>query len=218
MGILARAYASFCSVRPYFVSPGRNWCSILYVRTYAKACFKTKPRKLLIEHKVSPLKAKIASEVRNIFLNEAVAVVHYGDLNAQSWNHLRLKLSEFGIKAKVIPTKLSTKALEDTPFVNIAKLFNGSTALLYGNMQQTNNLLSCIEAEPKLCLLGGKFLHELFTPEGLKNVAELPSVEVLQQGLLSILMLPQKQHLFHLQSIPNALYTSLKLHSSADCH
>ena len=163
---------------------------------------------------MSPLKAKIALDVKNVFLNDTVAVVHFGDLNTQSWNNLRLKLCDFGIQAKVIPTKISTKALAGTPFINIAKLFNGSTAIFYGNLEQTKNLLLCIEAEPKLCLLGGKVLNELVTAEGLQNVAKLPSIQALQQKLSSLLQVQQKQHVLHLQSIPSNLYTSLKRHST----
>ena len=119
---------------------------------------------------MSPLKKKIASDIHDIFSCETVAVVHYGDLNTQAWNTLRLKLAETGMKIQVIPTKVATRALDDSHVQNITALFKGSTALVYGDFHQTNSLLTCIKSEPKLCLLGGKVLNKLVTPQGLEEV------------------------------------------------
>ena len=169
----------------------------------------------LFTFKVSTHKQKIASDVREILSsNETVVVVHYGDLNTQSWNNIRLKLSELGIKAKVIPTKVSTRALDETPFQNIAVLFNGSTALIYGCFTEISHLLSCIKTEPKLCLLGGKVFNELLTPKGLENMSNLPSKEVLQQNLSGLLVLPQLQHIMCLNSGLVVLSQLLRFHSS----
>ena len=162
-----------------------------------------------------PLKQKIASDIRHVFSSDTVAVVHYGDLTTQAWKTLRLKLADCGAKAQVIPTKVATRALENTPVKNISMLFNGSTALVYGDFEQTDNLLSCIKNEPKLCLMGGKVMNQLFTPQGLEEVANLPSLEALHQELLTLLYLPQKQTLMYLQSAPSTLSHSLSLHASS---
>ena len=168
---------------------------------------------------MNPLKQKIASDVRGIFSNETVAVVHFGDLNTQAWKNLRLKLAECGLKAQVIPTKVATRALDDTPVQNITGLFQGSTALVYGSFDRTKNLVSCINSEPKLCLLGGKVLNQLFTPQGLEEVAKLPPLEGLHQELLSLLSQPQRQTISYLQSAPSTLSHSLSLRvtSSLEC-
>ena len=164
---------------------------------------------------MSTHKQRIASDVREILSsNETVAVVHYGDLNTQSWNNIRLKLSELQIKAKVIPTKVSTRALDETPFQNIALLFKGSTALVYGRFTELSRFLSCIKTEPKLYLLGGKVFNELLTPKGLENMSNLPSKEVLQQNLSGLLVLPKLQHIMCLNSGLMMLYQSLRFHSS----
>ena len=164
---------------------------------------------------MSPLKKKIASDVRDIFSCETVAVVHYGDLNTRDWNSLRLRLAESGVKVQVVPTKIATRALDDTHVQSITGLFNGSTALVYGDFSQTDSLLTCIKSEPKLCLLGGKAMEKLFTPQGLEEVAKLPSLEVLHQELVALLSLPQRQTLTHLQSGPLALSQSLTMYTSS---
>lgn len=162
---------------------------------------------------MNPLKQKIASDIRDIFFNDTVAVVHYGDLDTQAWINVRLKLAEVGMKARVIPTKVATRALDDTVVRNIAMLFRGSTALVYGDFEQTNSLLSCIKSEPKLCLLGGKVMNQLFTPQGLGEVGKLPSsLQAVHQELLSLLFLPQRQTLMYLQSASSSLSNSLSLH------
>lgn len=155
---------------------------------------------------------KIAADVREIIsCNDTVIVVHYGDMNTKLWDNIRQKLSDMGMKARVIPSKVSARALDDTPFQNIAMLFNGPTALVFGSFAQTSNLLTCIKMEPKLCLLGGKVFSQLLTPKGLDNVGRLPSLETLQQELSHLLILPQVQHLTYLNSGPSMLHRSLSL-------
>ena len=141
--------------------------------------------------------------------------MHYGDLNSQAWTSVRLKLADSGFRARVIPTKVATRALDDTRVQNITELFKGSTALVYGDFEKTDNLLACINSEPKLCLLGGKVLDQLLTPNGLAEVAKLPSLEVLQQELIGLLCLPQRQTLMCLQSAPSSLSSSLTIHVSS---
>ena len=164
---------------------------------------------------VNPLKKKIASDVRDILSHETVAVVHFGDLDTKAWSSLRLKLAQSGNKAQVIPTKIATRALDDTPCQNLAPLFKGSTALVYGNLDQTSSLLSCIKSEPRLCVLGGKVLDQLFTPRGLEEIAKLPPLEVLRQELVALLSLPQRHTLSLLQRTPVTLTQTLSLHVSS---
>ncbi|CAI8034541.1 39S ribosomal protein L10, mitochondrial [Geodia barretti] len=192
-------------------------CSLLRLptRTYARSCFKTKPRKRRDATKVNPLKKKIASDVRDILSHETVAVVHFGDLDTKAWSSLRLKLAQSGNEAQVIPTKIATRALDDTPCQNLAPLFKGSTALVYGNLDQTSSLLSCIKSEPRLCVLGGKVLDQLFTPRGLEEIAKLPPLEVLRQELVALLSLPQRHTLSLLQRTPVTLTQTLSLHVSS---
>ena len=158
---------------------------------------------------------KIASEIREVFSQETVAVVHFGDLDTEAWSRLRFRLGENGGRAQVIPTKIATRALDNTPVQNIAALFKGSTALVYGDLDQTGSLLSCIKSEPKLWLLGGKVLDQLVTPRGLEEVARLPSLEALRQELVALLCLPQRQTLSLLQSSPASLSQTLSLHAAS---
>ena len=235
------AYSSVCMYQSrHIVSPiavFRYPCSLLVLpaRTYARSCFKTKPRKrrdptkvhaslcsvylshcyYLLRVQVNPIKQKIASDIRDIFSRETVAVVHFGDLDTNTWSGLRLRLAETGNKAQVIPTKIATRALDNHPVQNITGLFQGSTALVYGDLENTDDLLSCIKTEPRLCLLGGKVLDKLFTPRGLEEVAKLPSLEVLRQELVALLCLPQRQTLSLLQSTPASLSQSLSLLTSS---
>ena len=238
------AYSSVCMYQSrHIVSPVavfRYPCSLLVLpaRTYARSCFKTKPRKrrdptkvhaytlslcsVYLSHcyyllcvQVNPIKQKIASDIRDIFSRETVAVVHFGDLDTNTWSGLRLRLAETGNKAQVIPTKIATRALDNHPVQNITGLFQGSTALVYGDLENTGDLLSCIKTEPRLCLLGGKVLDKLFTPRGLEEVAKLPSLEVLRQELVALLCLPQRQTLSLLQSTPASLSQSLSLLTSS---
>ena len=89
---------------------------------------------------------------------------------------------------RVVPCKVTKKAIENTIYANMISLFIGSTALAYSNNEASlPELLSVTKKESKLLLLGGLIDNELLTPNALKNVAALPDKSVLHQELLGIL-------------------------------
>ena len=56
--------------------------------------------------------------------------------------------------------------------------------------------------------------NQLFTPQGLEEVAKLTMLEVLQQELVALLSLPQRHTLSLLQRTPVTLTQTLSLHVS----
>ena len=134
----------------------------------------------------------VASELRNVFdKSKLVAIFHYNDLKTGEWNAVRHKLSKSNFKIKVFPSKVASKALEGTKYTNITPLFRGCTAIAFGNEPAIFDLLTYTKSEAKLHLLGGMVENQMFTPNGLHEFAELPSIEILQQQLLGTLMLSQ---------------------------
>ena len=117
-----------------------------------------------------------------------VAVYHYSSLSRSEWDDIRYQLDPNDIKMRVVPCKVTKKAIENTIYANMISLFIGSTALAYSNNEASlPELLSVTKKESKLLLLGGLMDNELLTPNALKNVAALPDKSVLHQELLGIL-------------------------------
>ena len=144
----------------------------------------------------------MAEEIRHIFSScPLVAVYHYNDLSVREWDGLRSKLEKKNFRIKVIPSKVSAKALEDTQYKNVSLLLRGSSAIAYSNDLCVSDLLALTRTEHKLHLLGGVVDNTLVTPEGVRNYAKLPDKTTAYQQLLGTLTLPQRM-------LPNMLQTS----------
>ena len=159
----------------------------------------------------------IASELRDMFQNsKMVAVYHYNDLSVQEWKNVRLRLSKDDIKIRVIPSKVSSKALETTRFRNIVPLFRGCTALAFSKTAAVSHLLDCLKGEGKLQLLGGVVEDQLLTHTELHEFANLPPVETLHQKLAATLTLSQTLLAGFLQSGPFRLSQMLNSASTTE--
>ena len=159
----------------------------------------------------------IASELRDMFQNsKMVAVYHFNDLSVQEWKNVRLRLSKDDIKIRVIPSKVSSKALETTRFRNIVPLFRGCTALAFSKTAAVSHLLDCLKGEGKLQLLGGVVEDQLVTHTELQEFANLPPVETLHQKLAATLTLSQTLLAGFLQSGPFRLSQMLDSASTTE--
>ena len=136
-------------------------------------------------------KVMIFNEIRTIFSDsKLVTVFHYNDLSTQDWNNLRLKLDEKNIKIKVLPTKVTRKALEDTRYKNLNPLLHGSTAVAFSDKPCIHDILNAVKSERKLYLLGGLIEDELMTPKSIEKYAELPEKSLVYANLAMTLMAP----------------------------
>lgn len=149
----------------------------------------------------------IAAQVRDTFTHHnMVAVYHYNSLNAQEWNKLRLKLAPCGVQVKIFPSKIATKALEETRFRNITPLFKGATAIAFAREPSSvKDLLSATKPESKLHLLGGIIEDTMMTPLGVQEYGELPPLEVVQQAILGTLTQTQHTLMRYIQNTPQKL-------------
>ena len=138
---------------------------------------------------VSDKKKAIAEEVESIFSShEAVAVLHYNDMTVKEWQNLRLDFSQKEARVKVIPTKISQRALDHSIYGNIAVLFRGPTALVYCHKASAiSGVLVALANHPKVELLGAVVQQEILTRRGLQELANLPKLPELQSQLVGVL-------------------------------
>ena len=137
-------------------------------------------------------KQLIAADLRDMFQGSMmVAVFHYNDLSVQGWNSVRLKLKKADIKIRVIPSKVSARALENTRFRNVIPLFKGCTAVAFAKTSAVSHLLDSLKGEGRLQLLGGVLDDQLLTHRGFHEYAQLPPMETLHQRLVTNLTVSQ---------------------------
>lgn len=138
---------------------------------------------------VSDKKKAIAEGVESIFRShKAVAVLHYNDMTMDEWENLRVDLSQKEARVKVIPTKISQRALDHSIYRNIAVLFRGPTALVYCHeVSAVSGVLAVLASHPKVELLGAVVEQEILTRRGLQELANLPKLLELQSQLVGVL-------------------------------
>ncbi len=149
--------------------------------------------------------------------SQFVAVLHFNDLKSQDWNDIRLKLDKHDISMKVIPTKVTRKALNDTKFSNLCSLLHGTTSLAFSEKPCINDLLKVIKNESKLYLLGGVVDNELMTVKTIQDYAKMPTKDTVHSQLVTILN-SQQMRLARLLLDGGAggVYNKLKQYSEMD--
>ena len=163
---------------------------------------------------VSKEKKAIAKGVESIFSShEAVAVLHYNDMTVNEWENLRMDLSQKEARVKVIPTKISKRALDQSIYRNIALLFGGPTALVYCHgVTALSGVLAALAGHPKVELLGAVVEREILTRRGLQELANLPKLPELQSQLVGILSSVPSSVVGLLQHPQRRLVTLLEQH------
>lgn len=169
---------------------------------------------LFLSVKVSDKKKALAKGVESIFdSHKVVAVLHYNDMTANEWQDLRFDLSQKEARVKLIPTKISLRALDHSVYRNIVVLFSGPTALVYSNhTTAVSGVLAALAGHPKVELLGAVVEQEMVTRRGLQELASLPPLPQVQSQLVGVLSSVPSAVVGILQQAQRRLVTLLEQH------
>lgn len=169
---------------------------------------------LFLSVKVSDKKKALAKGVESIFdSHKVVAVLHYNDMTANEWQDLRFDLSQKEARVKLIPTKISLRALDRSVYRNIVVLFSGPTALVYSNhTTAVSGVLAALAGHPKVELLGAVVEQEMVTRRGLQELASLPPLPQVQSQLVGVLSSVPSAVVGILQQAQRRLVTLLEQH------
>ena len=137
-------------------------------------------------------------------LNNSTSVIvsHYAGLNVKETDELRKAMRKNRAKFKVTKNRLAKIALTDTQYENIAKLFNGPTAVAYSADPVAPAKIS-VEFEKKFKnfkILGGSFEGENISLEKINFLGSLPSLDEIRGKLVGLLSAPAKKILSVLQA------------------
>lgn len=137
------------------------------------------------------LKEQTVSDLHEKFQKIKVAVLtDYCGLNVEEMNKLRTDLRNEDVEYKVVKNTIVRLAAKATDLELLDGYFNGPTAvaLSYKDpMSPAKVLTKFIKDNPKLEIKAGILDGKVVTPEDIKEMAEIPSREVLLARMLSLL-------------------------------
>ena len=138
-------------------------------------------------------KEKLVATLKETFDDvEVIVVAHNNGLTVTQMNDLRGKMAEAGASIKVAKNRLVKLALEGTDAEGITDLFSGPTVLAFSQDPVTAPKIvsSFAKTNDKLVVLGGAMGTNVLDTDGVKALAELPSLDELRAKLVGMIQTP----------------------------
>lgn len=138
-------------------------------------------------------KAETVEELNGLFAEAgAVVVAHYSGMTVAQMSELRTRLRAAGASFRVAKNRLAKRALEGTPAAGIANLLTGPTGIAYSKdpVAAPKIVVAYAKENDKLVILGGAAVGSLLDVQGVKTLAELPSLDALRAKIIGLLQAP----------------------------
>jgi large subunit ribosomal protein L10 len=131
-------------------------------------------------------------------LNEAwkdsgvIVVAHYKGMTVAQMTDFRKRMKEAGGAVKVAKNRLAKLALKDTEVETISDLLNGQTCIAYSDdpVSAARVSVKYSRENDKLIILGGAMGRTRLDSNGVKALADLPSLDELRGKLIGLLQAP----------------------------
>ena len=138
-------------------------------------------------------KAEAVAELRQTFQETGVVVVtrNLGMTVAQSTS-LRIRMRDAGATYKVSKNTLALIAIEGTPYANISDLLSGPTALATSSdpVAAAKAAVDFAKTNDRFEIVGGAMGDTLLDANGVKALAELPSLDELRAKIVGLIQAP----------------------------
>ena len=138
-------------------------------------------------------KSELVAELKQTFSETSVVVItrNLGMTVAQSTN-LRNRMREAGASYKVSKNSLALIALEGTPYASIGEMLTGPTALATSSdpVAPAKVVVDFAKTNPKLEIVGGAMGDTLLDENGVRALAELPSLDELRARIIGLVNAP----------------------------
>lgn len=134
----------------------------------------------------------VASLAETLGQTSFVLVAQNKGLTVADVSDLRRKMRGAGATYKVAKNRLATLAIDGTRFQGIKPLLKGPTALAWSKdpVAVAKTAVEFAKTNDKFVVLGGALGTQTLNAEGVKALAELPSLETLRAQLLGLLQTP----------------------------
>jgi large subunit ribosomal protein L10 len=121
-----------------------------------------------------------------------IVVTRNAGLTVAEATNLRRKMRDSGATFKIAKNRLANLALEGTPFDGIRPLLKGPTALAWSKdpVAVAKAAVEFAKTNEKFQVMGGSLGTRMLNPDGIKALADLPSLDTLRAGLLGMISTP----------------------------
>jgi large subunit ribosomal protein L10 len=138
-------------------------------------------------------KADLVAELKQVFAETSVVVItrNLGLSVAQSTD-LRLRMRDAGAQFKVAKNRLALIALDGTRYQPIGELLKGPTALATSTdpVAAAKVAVDFAKTTDKFEILGGAMGDTVLDVNGIRALAELPSLDELRATLIGLVQAP----------------------------
>jgi len=147
-----------------------------------------------------------------------VLVGRNAGLTVAAVDDLRRRMKANGATYKVAKNRLAMRALDGTRFQGISPLLKGPTALAWSSdpVAVAKTAVEFAKGNDKFVILGGALGNQLLDANGIKALAELPSLETLRASLLGMIQTPASRIASVLQAPGGQLARVFKAYADRD--
>lgn len=138
-------------------------------------------------------KREFVASLATVFADTSfVLVAQNKGLTVADVSELRRRMRAAGATYKVAKNRLATLALEGTRFDGVKPLLKGPTALAWSTdpVAVAKTAVEFAKTNDKFVVLGGALGTQTLNAEGVKALAELPSLETLRAQLVGLIQTP----------------------------
>ena len=138
-------------------------------------------------------KRDFVAALAQVFAETSMVVVTRNQgLTVAEATDLRRRMRAAGVTFKVTKNRLAARALEGTAFEGIRPLLKGPIALAWARdpVAVAKAAVDYGKANDKLVVVGGALGRRTLDPDGVKALAELPSLDQLRAGLVGMIATP----------------------------
>ncbi len=138
-------------------------------------------------------KGEFIQSLAAVFADTSFVLVGQNNgLTVAAVDDLRRRMRSAGATYKVAKNRLAVRALDGTRFEGIAPLLKGPTALAWATdpVAVAKTAVDYAKINEKFVILGGALGPQTLNPDGVRALAELPSLETLRAQLLGLIQTP----------------------------
>jgi large subunit ribosomal protein L10 len=161
-------------------------------------------------------KAEAVQSLNGLFTDAGTVVVaHYSGMTVAQMGDLRGRLRKAGASFRVAKNRLAVRAAEGTQAKVIVGLFKGPTGIAYSTdpVAAAKVLVAYAKENDKLKILGGIAVGAVLDANGVKALAELPSLDQLRGRLIGLLQAPATKIACVLQAPAGGLARVIAAHA-----
>lgn len=138
-------------------------------------------------------KREFVAELNQVLaVTSMIVVTRNAGLTVAEATDLRRRMRAAGASFKIAKNRLANLALEGTPFDGIRPLLTGPTALAWSTdpVAVAKTAVEFAKTNEKFVLVGGALGTQTLNADGVRALAELPSLEELRGRLLGMIQTP----------------------------